>query len=69
MSIDCITAYRTEDGILFVDRKEAEAHNKNLDFIRWLDEKNFYHFDADVTSEDVCIWLKENKTKILEYLK
>ena len=61
--VEEVSAFETTDGKLFVCKKEAEKHQKKLDFNSLCNSLPFYPED-----EDIIEWLTENRKKILEFL-
>ena len=65
-----VESYKTSDGVLFEDKKEAEKHEAELSFDHWYlnNELLGNYAGSRVELNDMKEWLFENKTVICAFL-
>lgn len=61
-----VSGYKTIDNKFFVLKKDAEKHEKELNFTNWC--KKSGNLWRGVTPKLLCKWLQDNKENVLTLL-
>lgn len=66
-----LTAFKTEDGKIFQDKKEAELHEAKLSLIKILDNDRILGTYAGSYAEPHAVldWLHAYEDEVIKYLK
>ena len=69
--IEQVTAYKTSDDGVFLEKDAAEKHQALIDFKRWYEMNKCYGNSEGsyVNCEDILDWLTDNKGVVLHLLK
>lgn len=72
--IKYISAYETEDGTVFRDRKTAELYELKCNIVKWYEEldcNNLLVTPDNITVSGNCLaeWLVKHRDKIMEFYR
>lgn len=63
-----VTCYKTEDGKIFENKREALTHTASLGFKEWYRDNRIWIGCEPVEAAEILDWMQEHAVEILQYL-